>query len=128
MGVSLLGVVEGSRETWAKRRVAVAEGRQAGRRGRAGGEKGKARDETIATLTATRYTMDMDMDMASKRAIGCRRMMRRSARAQVVLVVLVQSRMREASACGGGKGHFAANPRRSINQSSHITSLAAKSW
>jgi hypothetical protein len=30
-------------------------GRQAGRRGRAGGEKGKARDETIATLTATRY-------------------------------------------------------------------------
>lgn len=63
MGVSLLGVVEESRETWAKRRVAVAEGSQAARRGRAGGEKGKARDETTATLTATRYTMDMDMDM-----------------------------------------------------------------
>ena len=47
MGVSILGVVEESRETWAKRRasdtVAVAEGSQAGRRRRAGGEKGKAR-------------------------------------------------------------------------------------
>lgn len=76
-------VVEELGETWAKRRV--CSGRQAGRRGRAGGEKGKARDETIATLTATRY-YDGHGYGVQARAIGCRRMMRRSARASGAVV------------------------------------------